>query len=248
MVQVRQPSMTPSEWATAHNGEPDPRLRAAIVHALGDAKTILNVGAGAGSYEPSDRSVVALEPSSVMLAQHGGSRRIRGSPNTCPLATTPSRRPWRSSRCTIGRTRASASQNCDELPGARSFSPGIPITRRNYGSPWTTFLPSTGWRPAVSLHCALVVDALGAHSVERFEIPHDFTDGFQAAYWRRPEMYLDPLVRAASSTFASLPPELVEPGIERLRTDLRTGQWTQTYGDLLDLESADFGHRIVIAG
>ena len=93
-----------------------------------------------------------------------------------------------------------------------------------------------------------VVDALGAHSVERFEIPHDFTDGFQAAYWRRPEMYLDPLVRAASSTFASLPPELVEPGIERLRTDLRTGQWTQTYGDLLDLESADFGHRIVIAG
>ena len=93
-----------------------------------------------------------------------------------------------------------------------------------------------------------VVDALSAHSVEPFEIPHDFSDGFQAAYWRRPEMYLDPRVRAASSTFASLPPELVEPGIERLRSDLQTGQWTQTYGDLLGPESMDFGHRIVIAG
>jgi hypothetical protein len=61
-------------------------------------------------------------------------------------------------------------------------------------------------------------------------------------------MYLEPDVRAASSTFASLPTELVEPGIERLRADLRTGKWQESYGDLLALESVDFGHRIVIAG
>ena len=53
----------------------------------------------------------------------------------------------------------------------------------------------------------VLVDALDAHTVASFEIPHDFSDGFQAAFWRRPEMYLDPEVRAASSTFASLPPE-----------------------------------------
>ena len=94
----------------------------------------------------------------------------------------------------------------------------------------------------------LVVDALGAHTVRPFEIPYDFTDGFQAAFWRRPEMYLDPEVRAASSTFASLPPALVFPGIERLRADLQTGRWRETYGELLALEKADFGHRIVIAG
>ena len=95
---------------------------------------------------------------------------------------------------------------------------------------------------------ASIIDSLGAHSVQRFEIPHDFTDGFQAAYWRRPAMYLDPEIRAASSTFASLPPELVEPGIERLRSDLQSGHWRVTYGELLALERADFGHRILIAG
>ena len=93
-----------------------------------------------------------------------------------------------------------------------------------------------------------VIEALGAHSVQRFEIPHDFTDGFQAAFWRRPAMYLDPEIRAASSTFASLAPELVEPGIERLRSDLQTGKWQATYGELLALERVDLGHRILIAG
>ncbi len=93
-----------------------------------------------------------------------------------------------------------------------------------------------------------LVEALDAHTVERFEIPHNFTDGFQAAFWRRPEMYLDPDVRAGSSTFATLPPELVEPGIEQLRRDLETGVWYATYADLLALDAADLGHRIVIAG
>ena len=94
----------------------------------------------------------------------------------------------------------------------------------------------------------ILVDALEAHTVVPFEIPHDFTDGFQAAFWRRPEMYLDPEVRAASSTFASLPPEVVDPGIEQLRTDLETGKWKETYQELLTLDRIDFGHRIVIAG
>ncbi|HEV3282370.1 MAG TPA: hypothetical protein VG032_12285 [Acidimicrobiales bacterium] len=85
----------------------------------------------------------------------------------------------------------------------------------------------------------------GAHTVERFAIPHDFTDGFQAAYWRRPEIYLNPEVRAASSTFASLPSDLVELGIQ---SDLQTGKWLESYGDLVAWESADLGHRIVIAG
>ena len=93
-----------------------------------------------------------------------------------------------------------------------------------------------------------IIDALDAHTVQRFEIPHDFTDGFQAAFWRRPQMYLDPEIRAASSTFAILPPEVVEPGIERLRGDLQTGKWFKTYGELLALDSVDLGHRIIIAG
>jgi hypothetical protein len=93
-----------------------------------------------------------------------------------------------------------------------------------------------------------VVAALRAHTVSTFEIPHDFTDGFQAAFWRRPEMYLDPMVRSASSTFASLPPDEVEPGIERLRGDLQSGEWARKYGGLLCRESVDYGYRLIVAG
>jgi hypothetical protein len=84
--------------------------------------------------------------------------------------------------------------------------------------------------------------------VATFEIPHDFTDGFQAAFWRRPEMYLDPTVRSASSTFASLPRDKVEPGIERLRRDLASGEWQRRYGDLLSKERVDYGYRLIVAG
>jgi hypothetical protein len=84
--------------------------------------------------------------------------------------------------------------------------------------------------------------------VSTFEIPHDFTDGFQAAFWRRPEMYLNPSIRSASSTFACLPSEVVEPGIQRLRRDLESGEWHRKYGDLMDKESVDYGHRLIVAG
>ena len=84
--------------------------------------------------------------------------------------------------------------------------------------------------------------------MHRFEIPHDFTDGFQAAFWRNPEAYLDPRIRAASSTFASLPPELVEPGISQLRRDLESGVWASEHSDLLGLDSVDYGYRVVVAG
>jgi hypothetical protein len=93
-----------------------------------------------------------------------------------------------------------------------------------------------------------IVEALDAHTVHRFEIPYDFTDGFQAAFWRIPEAYLDPRIRAASSTFASLPSELVAPGIARLRRDLESGVWASEHSDLLGLDSVDYGYRVVVAG
>jgi SAM-dependent methyltransferase len=227
---------------------PDPRLSAAIHKAIGPAWTILNVGAGAGSYEPSDRPVVALEPSSVMLAQHSGHRRVRGAAEHLPFGDGTfdvalailTVHHWEDLNAGLAELRRVARRQV--------LFTWDPDHRRKL---WIT----TDYVPAIdeletSRFTSLmsIVDALGAHTVETFEIPHDFTDGFQAAFWRRPEMYLDAEVRAASSTFASLSPELVLPGIERLRRDLETRTWHETYAELLAQETVDFGHRIVIAG
>ena len=227
---------------------PDPRLQASLHDALGEATTILNVGAGAGSYEPSDRSVVALEPSGVMLAQHRGSRRVQGVSEYLPFddgafdaaMAILTVHHWEDLNVGLSELRRVARRQV--------LFTWDPDHKRKL---WIT----TDYVPAIDeletarfASLASIADALGAHTVKPFEIPHDFTDGFQAAFWRRPAMYLDPEVRAASSTFASLPSELVDPGIERLRSDLQTGEWMEHYGDLLALESAVFGHRIVIAG
>jgi hypothetical protein len=93
-----------------------------------------------------------------------------------------------------------------------------------------------------------VVEALEAHTVLPFPIPNDFTDGFQIAYWQRPEHYLDPVIRQASSTFAQLPASVVEPAIERLRADLASGAWHRRHADLLTRDSVDHGYRLLIAG
>jgi SAM-dependent methyltransferase len=227
---------------------PDPRLAAMIHQAIGEAATVLNVGAGTGSYEPSDRSVVALEPSDVMLAQHQGSRRVRGVAERLPF----------------GDGAFDAAMAVLTVHHWEDLVTGLAelrrVARRQVVFTWDPeyerkLWVTTDYVPAIDametsrfVPLAALVDALDAHMVLAFEIPHDFTDGFQAAFWRRPEMYLDSEVRAASSTFASLPSDLVDPGIERLRADLHTGKWYESYGDLLALESVDFGHRIVVAG
>ncbi|MGW3041972.1 hypothetical protein ACWC9T_18485 [Kitasatospora sp. NPDC001159] len=81
-----------------------------------------------------------------------------------------------------------------------------------------------------------------------FPIPYDFTDGFQIAYWRRPECYLDPVIRRASSTFAQLPSTVVESAITRLRADLDSGRWRRRHADLLERTGMDYGYRLVVAG
>ena len=228
--------------------QPDPRLAAAIHGAIGPGGKVLNVGAGTGSYEPLERSVVALEPSGVMLAQHLGQRRVQGTAEHLPFADTTfdvamailTVHHWEDLHCGLEELRRVAKRQV-------IFTWDPDFERKL----WVT----TDYVPAIdALETSrftpldVLVDALEAHTVVPFEIPYDFTDGFQGAFWRRPEMYLDPGVRAASSTFASLPPEVVEPGIEQLRTDLETGKWSETYQELLALDRADFGHRIVIAG
>jgi SAM-dependent methyltransferase len=227
---------------------PDPRLAAIIDECLGDAETVINVGAGAGSYEPDNRGVVSLEPSRRMLAQHPGSRRVQGMAEAIPFADSCfdaamailTVHHWQDLHVGLSEMKRVAKRQVvftwdpdhdRELWIASDYVPAIGVLERARFTPLSE-----------------VIQALNVHTVRTFEIPHDFTDGFQAAFWRRPEMYLDPALRAASSTFASLPPNLVEPGIERLTSDLETGQWIDTYGEWLALDCVDVGHRILIAG
>ena len=93
-----------------------------------------------------------------------------------------------------------------------------------------------------------VTDALGPCRVEVVPVPADCTDGFASAYWRRPEQYLSPSVRASISAFARLPAAEVEPGLARLTEDLATGRWHERHADLLAQESMDAGLRLVNAG
>jgi len=88
---------------------------------------------------------------------------------------------------------------------------------------------------------------LGASRVEVVPVPWDCTDGFFSAYWRRPDAYLDPEVRAAISYFARLDDAVLAPGLARLRADLESGAWRDRHADLLGRDEFDGGYRLLVA-
>jgi len=227
---------------------PDPRLASLIASSLGDAETVVNVGAGAGSYEPVGRSVASVEPSAVMLAQHPGQRRVRAAAEALP---------FRSDTFDA----AMAVMTVHHWPDLRG---GLAELRR-VASRQLVFTWDPGWERVLWVVEEYVpeigqleqsrfapldqtVEIMGAHTVVPFAIPWDFTDGYQPAFWRRPEAYLDRAVLAASSTFACLPASVVEPAMHRLRRDLDSGTWHDRHQDLLQAEAVDYGYRLLIAG
>ncbi|MEU6441443.1 class I SAM-dependent methyltransferase [Streptomyces sp. NPDC047046] len=226
----------------------DPRLAALIHEGLGGARTVVNVGAGTGSYEPVDAEVVAVDPSQVMLDQHPGERKVRAVAGELPFGdgefdaamAVLTVHHWPDLRQGLAELRRVARRQVvftwdpghePELWVVGEYFPEIRAMERERFTPVSD-----------------VADAMGAHTVVPFPIPHDFTDGLQTAYWRRPEMFLDPVVRAASSTFAQLPDSVVEPAVARLRADLESGEWHRRHAELLTRESVDYGYRLLIAG
>jgi len=226
---------------------PDPRLETAIIRALNQAETVVNVGAGAGSYEPSDRSVVAVEPAMTMIRQ----RRPGSAPVVQASATE---LPFRDD----GFAAALAILTVHHWPDqARGLDEMARVARRRVVV--VTWDPSTSgfWLTDDYFPEIFEIDrplfpsiedfrrALGRVEVHPLPIPHDCVDGFLGAYWRRPHAYLDAGVRSAISTFAKL--HDLGRGLDRLRRDLEDGSWTRRYGDLLDQPEIDLGYRIVVA-
>jgi SAM-dependent methyltransferase len=228
---------------------PDPRLAAAIVRALNDTETIVNVGAGTGSYEPTDRSVVAVEPAMTMIRQ----RRAHSAPVVQASATE---LPFRDD----GFAGALAILTVHHWPDrARGLDELARVAQRRVVV--VTWDPSSSGFWLVDDYFPEIVDldrrifptiedfgrAFGRVDVQPFPIPHDCVDGFMGAYWRRPHAYLDASVRAAISAFAKAEPSRLESGLERLRRDLADGTWERRHAHLLERAELDLGYRIVIA-
>jgi SAM-dependent methyltransferase len=227
----------------------DPRIAAQIWAALGDARTVLNVGAGTGSYEPADRDVLAVEPSALMRAQR--------PPDAAPcLAGSAENLPFDDQSFDAAMAVATVHHWHDPIAGLREMQR---VARRvvvflfdtsDPGKFWLTrdylpeFASSRGCIVLASLNDLAL--AIGAR-MEPVPIPWDCTDGFFEAYWRRPEAYLDENVRRGASVWAAVGPAAEQRAVQGLREDLASGRWAERNRDLLGLDAAELGARLLIA-
>ena len=225
---------------------PDPRIAAGIEAALGDSRTILNVGAGAGSYEPAGREVTALEPSIEMIRQRSvqAAAVVQGRAEDLPFAD----RAFDASMAIL--TIHHWTDQAKGLKEMRRVTSG-PIALLTYDPAFRGFWLGDYIPGLVALDEAQMPAMagyegwLGPVAISPVPIPHDCTDGFLSAHWRRPAAYLDPRVRAAMSSFWALGD--VSEALARLESDLDSGAWAERYGHLLALDSLDCGYRLVVA-
>ena len=233
---------------------PDPRIERAIHAALGDAATVVNVGAGAGAYEPTDRELVAVEPSAVMIAQRppGSAPVVEAVAEELPFAdgtfdaslAVLSDHHWSNRRQGLRELRRVARGrvvlfNADPGENARFWMTSEYL-------PGFVELIEPRYRVARAWGSGLRT-ILGELELRAVPIPHDCADGFYGAYWRRPEAFLDPAVRGGISVFAQLSDEQVTLGLDALADDLRSGTWRERHRDLLGLDELRLGHYVVIA-
>jgi SAM-dependent methyltransferase len=225
---------------------PDPRILRVVHAELQDAATIVNLGAGVGSYEPEGRDLIAVELSSLMISQ-----RPRGS---SPVVQARAEHvPFRDGAFDVAMAVLSLHHWSDIEAGLRE---AVRVAKHRI-----VLLTWIGFRGDFWLLDYLpqireideplfpsmeeMAEILGPLRVIPVPIPHDCTDGFLCAYWRRPHAYLDESVRSAISTFARV--RDFEEGLLRLEEDLQSGEWERRYSHLFDHESMDYGYRVVVA-
>jgi SAM-dependent methyltransferase len=226
---------------------PDARIEAAITRALGDAESVANIGAGAGAYEPRGVRVVAVEPALTMIRQRpaGAAQVVRGSGSAIPLAdacvdaalAVLTIHHWPDRMRGLAEMRRIASKRvvilthfhltsfwlADYFPGIRAIDHEIFPTLADFER------------------------QLGPVEVNPLPVPHDCSDGFLGAYWRRPRAYLDASVRTAISSFAKISDAETASGLARLGEDLDSGAWEARHRELLRLDALDLGYRLIVA-
>jgi SAM-dependent methyltransferase len=228
----------------------DPRVGAQISQALAGSASVVNIGAGTGSYEPA-QTIVAIEPSSTMIDQRppGAAPAIRATAEELPLRDNCADAAlavltvhhWADLEAGIAEMRRIARQQLVVLTWDAD------VIGEKF---WllSEYLPEVR---AVDAALAVPVDRLVSLLVDPvvtpIPVPHDCTDGFGAAYWRRPDAYLDPTVRAGMSLFSKSGEGAVEIGLARLAADLGSGRWQRQHAELLELAELDLGYRLITA-
>lgn len=225
--------------------KPDARIEAVISNALGSAETVLNVGAGTGSYEPGGRAVTAIEPSAQMISQRGTSAApvIQGYAENLPFGDNS----FDASMAIL-----TVHHWTDKQKGInemRRVTRG-PVVVLTYDPAFRAFWLLDYFPELVALdegQMPKLTDYtrwLGPVAISPVPIPHDCTDGFLSAYWRRPAAYLDPKIRAAMSSFWKVGD--VSGALNQLEKDLESGAWAQRNSHLLELDACDCGYRLVV--
>ena len=230
----------------------DPRIAALIHAALGDARTIVNVGAGAGSYEPRDRDVVAVEPSEVMIAQRGSGRPPAILAGAYPLPFEDRSMDAAMAILTIHHWDEDQDRGVREM---RRVARG-PVVILTYdpevsGRMWlmADYLPEVAELdrrifPSLEM-LARWLDA--EVTVRDVPIPRDTPDWSLGSFWAHPERVLDAQARNATSGFARMPPEVVDRVVEAVARDLQDGTWDARHGHLRGLDEYDAGLRLLVS-
>ena len=226
----------------------DPRIAARIWAALGDARTVLNVGAGTGSYEPPDREVTAVEPSAVMIAQRppDAAPAVQASAEALPFADATfdaamaiiTLHHWSDWRAGCAELRRVARDRVVVF----SWDPSC-VARMWIGP---EYFPECMQQDVDGFPTLADQAAALEAEVEVVPVPWDCRDGFFGAFWRRPEAYLDPAVRAGISTLAKRSEAELAEGLARLRADLDSGAWARRHADLLQRDELDLGYRLLV--
>ena len=230
----------------------DPRLAARIHAALGIGRTVVNVGAGAGSYEPRDRHVIAVEPSDVMAAQRPPdlAPAIRASAGALPLRDASVDAAM--AILTVHHWDAERERGLRELRRvARDAVVILTYDARVSSAMWliADYLPELGVLDREIFPAPeAIAEILGGHtSVDVVSIPRDTTDWMLGAFWAHPERVLDADARAATSGFARLGATIRDRVVADVRRDLADGSWERRHGELRELAAYDAGLRLVVS-
>lgn len=229
---------------------PDPRIHARVLAALEGCRTVVNVGAGTGSYEPADRWVLGVEPSAEMIRQR--------APSAAPcIQATAESLPFVDGSVDAATAFLTIHHWTDRDRGLAEMR--RIAKRRVVVFTWLTSFARDYWMNDAYLPEVAALDAgrfptieqiegvIGPVTVHTIPIPHDCADGFYGAYWRRPEAFLDPRVRAGISIFQQIDRPILERALGALARDIDSGAWSARFSHVTNLQDLDLGYRLVVS-